>query len=593
VIALLTTNPVSLRRRLAVGAALFVLAFALRVGFWLATPDADWPYSVYYKGDAPVWLAYAEAIKSGAEFEMGLPIRPPGMAYLLHFLWDGSPETLWRVQLAWCALGALIPALMFVVLVPAAGAATALLASTFAAVSTGLMILSTSLNNETPYLVLVLAAFALWEPLRRRPGWAGAAVWGALGGLACLVRVEHVVVFGLCTAFLALSWRRDGRALRGGGGAAMAVLLAAFAVSLLPWHLTAWSRIARFNERGHPAAAFSPEVLERIETATRHFSWDPAARETRDALPGFGRDFWSAFVAATVLYRGGDRIGPRDFAILEEAFGVRPEPLYGHPFVTSYGPLNFFLANHPGATAGFSRDALEMPPPLEGGGGRYPPVLVSGLPPEDKLLFLYPPHLHAFNHGYALGLRWIREHPGDFLALAGAKLRGFWAGAAGGVTGYNFPLGIEGVRRSVDLVVAGGTGPAVWRFLVLALCGIGAAWAASRPALFPWLALLAAKAAAAALFFGYARMGATAIPATALLAALAVTRLGIVPLLDRRPGWAKPLLVAGAGAVLLAVAAETHRFLDPPVLYLQDREVIDEDPYPPGLYIDQRINVRN
>mgnify|MGYP003379861347 CR=1 FL=1 len=66
-----------------------------------------------------------------------------------------------------------------------------------------------------------------------------------------------------------------------------------------------------------------------------------------------------------------------------------------------------------------------------------------------------------------------------------------------------------------------------WRLLLLglALAGVVAASRLGRfGALLPWLALSAAPVAAALAFFGYARLGALALPAFALLWALALER---------------------------------------------------------------------
>ena len=60
------------------GIVIFVLAFALRVLFLDATPDATGPFSPYYKGDTPTWLSYAQAIKASESYDFGLPLRPPG-----------------------------------------------------------------------------------------------------------------------------------------------------------------------------------------------------------------------------------------------------------------------------------------------------------------------------------------------------------------------------------------------------------------------------------------------------------------------------------------------------------------------------------
>ena len=83
---------------------------------------------------------------------------------------------------------------------------------------------------------------------------------------------------------------------------------------------------------------------------------------------------------------------------------------------------------------------------------------MRGLPPP-QLSFVYPPHLRLFNDGYELGWRALRERPARALSLAARKLRIFWSGAALGVTGFNFPLGLSGTRRAVDLLVPRRGGP--------------------------------------------------------------------------------------------------------------------------------------
>src|SRR5262245_22062369 len=97
-------------------AVVFAAALALRLLFWLATPGADWPHSIFFKGDALVWLQQALAIERGRTFELGLPLRPPGAAWLIALLWDGRRETIDGLRAAWAVQGALIPALMFLAL---------------------------------------------------------------------------------------------------------------------------------------------------------------------------------------------------------------------------------------------------------------------------------------------------------------------------------------------------------------------------------------------------------------------------------------------------------------------------------------------
>ncbi|HZI64285.1 MAG TPA: hypothetical protein VFE44_05860, partial [Thermoanaerobaculia bacterium] len=141
-----------------VGAAIFAAALAVRLLFWQATPDRGWAGSALYKGDAPVWLAYAAALRSGASFELGLPLRPPGMAWVAAALGGGGRRDIAILKLVWCGLGALVALLVYAAARRSFGLAVGLVSGTVAALSHGLLALSTSLNNETLYLALVLGA---------------------------------------------------------------------------------------------------------------------------------------------------------------------------------------------------------------------------------------------------------------------------------------------------------------------------------------------------------------------------------------------------------------------------------------------------
>jgi hypothetical protein len=432
---------------------------------------------------------------------------------------------------------------------------------------------------EAPYLVLVAGSFLLLESLATPPRLVALAAWGALQGLCCLLRVEHALFVALALALLAGRWWRASRSGRP-VVLALAVVLSSAAAPLVPWHAHAWDAISRFNtsEPEDPAA-------RRIETLPG-LAWDPAALARREALPAFARSTASAFVAATVIHRGGNRVRAEDFAVLEEAFGSVPRPLAGFPFVSSYGPINFALANNAQAEGGFSTALLERPPQLQGGAVRYPPGLVAGLPPP-QLALLYPPHLQLFNAGYALGRSWIGAHPWDFTRLAWRKLRIFWSGAALGLTGYDAPLGASGTRRAVDLATPD-AGPWVttWRLGVLAACLAGAAAGLRRASLWPWLLFLLSKALTTVLFFGYARLGASVVPVVALLCGLALERFAapLAPRMGRGP-----LLAALLAAI---VAAEGVRAWQGPRVRVDGLEVRVVDPFASDVHRDQRIDVR-
>jgi hypothetical protein len=549
----------------------FLLALALRVLFWQATPDRAWAYSAAYKGDAILWLQYARSLQLGVPFELGLPLHPPGAGYLVALLWNGAASGLPVLRAAFALMGAGAVGLFVVAVSRSIAPATATLAGLLAACSTGLVVLSASVNSETPYLLLVMASFVLLQNLAQRPRPGPVLAWSALQGLACLFRVEHALLFAAMLAWLGWRWRR---------ASPMTLALVAFLLVLLPWHVRAWTAVARFNREPLALEPAEAAGLARLERGLGGLPWDAAARAEVQRLPAFARRHMGAFVAATARHRGATEVRVEHVAVLEEAFGPRPRPLRPFPFVSLYGPLNFALANHATATGGFSTALLEEPPPLLAHPERYPPELRAGLPPPQLSLH-YPPHLHLVHDGHARGARFIVDQPGRFLALAARRLRSFWSGAALGLTGYNLPGGLGGTRRAVDLLTPRGWIAGAWELGVLGLCLVGLRSAAGAPALQPWLLFLLTKAAVSALFFGYAREGAAVIPVVALLAALGVERLGRMP--SRR------VLVA-AGVVALGI--EAIRCGRPPRLVVAGQQVQGGDPVPADRHRDEHVVYR-
>jgi len=580
------------------GLLLFILALVLRVLFLQATPDAAGPFNPYYKGDTPTWLDYAKAIQSPQPFDLGLPLRPPGVAYLVALLWNGQENGLLFLKLIWSFFGAATVALFFFAVLRSFGLRVAVIATLIASASTGLMILSTSLNNETPYLLLVVASFTLWESIRHRPRLHTLLFWSALHGLACLIRVEHVLFFALVSAYLVWAWARlpgqEGAWKRSlGRGLLMTIL---FALPLIPWQLHIFSQIEQFNQEPLPTNRATEQAFLQLEHALGELRWSDEAARERVALPAFCRRPISNFVAATVALRGGTEVTGQDFQIIEQAFGSRPEPIAAYPFVALYGGLNFYLANNPQATGGFTRAPLEAAPPLAGGSSRYPGFLIMGLPPPE-LALSYPPHLEIVNHGYRLGWDWILNHPGDYLTLSLSKMRIFWAGVALGFTGYNLPLGIAGIRGLVDLVVPeGGAGVALWRWAGLAVVLLGLWVGRHEEALIPWMLLLATKVIATLAFFGYAREGAVVIPVFALLLGLLVARglprfPGFPARISTPPSIRRWLQVSCALALIL-IAIEGFRWNSEPVVTLDGRQVGAGDPFPGTEYEERRLQVK-
>lgn len=585
-------------RLLWTGFFLFFLALVLRILFLLATPDADGPYSPWYIGDTPTWLDYAQAIQTSRPFDLGLPMRPPGVAYLVAAVWNGQESGFLFLKLFWAFLGAVMVAGLYTAVLRSFGLKTAVVSALIAAASTSLLILSTSLNNEIPYLLLLMTSFILWEPIRHRPRLRILFFWSALHGLACLIRVEHLLFFALVSAYLVWAWSRlpEGQ---GGWNRSLgraAIMLSLFILPILPWQLHIFEQIERFNREPSPANQATEQAYLQLEQALSGLRWTEEADREKAALPAFCRRPISNFITATVALRGGTEVTGESFRIIEEAFGSYPEPIDAYPFVAIYGGLNFHLANNPRATGGFSLAPLEAPPPLAGGPSQYPGFLIAGLPPPE-LALTYPPHLQIVNHGYRLGRDWILNHPGDYLSLAWNKLRIFWAGATLGLTGYNLPLGLSGVRRPVDLVVPdNGPGVVLWRWAGLAMVLAGL-WAGRREeALIPWLLLLATKIVTTLGFFGYAREGAVVFPVIALSMGLLFTR-GL-PRLRLFSGLCDASRGVRAGfrmscvLALMLITVEAYRWHSKPEITLEGRQPGAVEVLPGMEYEERRLRVR-
>jgi hypothetical protein len=579
-----------------VGLGLFLLALALRLFFWQATPDASWPHSAYYKGDAPIWLAYASALQQDQPFELDLPLRPPGNAFLIASLWNGENLGVASLKLLWCLLGASTVLLLYGAVLRGFGSVTALVTGLFAALSTALMVLSTSLNNEAPYLLLVAATLYLWPQVRERSTAGPLFLWGGIHALACLVRVEHALYFALLLLWQVVARWREAEAPTtqriGGVLKSLAPTVAAFALLLVPWHVRAWSACRDFNRVEPEVNAATEGMFQRLEQALAGVRWGEDARAELQKIPATSRRTMGHFVAATMVVRGGNEVTVESLQVIDEAFGRRPEPISEFPFVALYGGLNFYLANNPHAPAGFGRGFLDQPPPFAGGRSRYPAMLVAGLPPPD-LALTYPPHLEAVNHGYSKGLAWIVQEPGAFLALAGRKLSVFWSGASLGLGGYGLPLGMEGLRRRVDLVVPDGNAVVVaWRLACLGIVVLGF-WVGRRRCgeLVPWIALLCSKLVVTVAFFGYARQGASVVPVVGLCLALVLGRF-FPSLLENSAGSMKKVLRAALVVAVVFTGLEFMRWWHPPTIEVDGRAAVAAgDPWPLDRHEDRRLVV--
>ncbi|MBM4063126.1 MAG: hypothetical protein FJ265_18820, partial [Planctomycetes bacterium] len=188
---------------------LFAFGLLLRILFWVATPDRGAAWSFAFQGDAPVWQDLAQKLATGRPDELlALPLRPPGMLWLVAALWDGTGSGI-VVRLCFAVLGALVAPLVFGLLRPHLPAPIATGSALLCAASSNLIVLGSGPHVELPYLVLVLASFHDQERLRAGRGLWTSARWGALHALATLLRAEHVLTFGLL--WLLVLWQRKAR----------------------------------------------------------------------------------------------------------------------------------------------------------------------------------------------------------------------------------------------------------------------------------------------------------------------------------------------------------------------------------------------
>ena len=487
-------------------ALLFVASLALRAAHWLLSPERAGAFGASYQGDAPYWQMFCNGT---AGLEAALPFRPPGMRWLAESLWDGrGPAHLLRAVMT--LLGALVPPALYLGLRRSFEPCVALLAAWICACSNALIVLGSGLHVEIPYLLLCTLAIGDFERVRTSAAPLAAARWGLLNAAACLFRAEHLLFVALSIAWLA--WKKREHRARDLGIAAATLVIA-----LLPWQSRVASTIADFNDGRVDGTQRVPPL-----PPPGSLPWDDDAIATVRALPAFAQLPTAAFVSDTARVRGEKRITRDSLAFLDEAYGCRPEPLHT-PLLALYGPLNFFLANCAESEGGFTRAALDRRPQLLGGESRYPQGLLAVLPKDLSLG--YPPHLDAVNHGYRLGLQWITQHPLEAVALCAQKLAITWRGAAAGFGLCNAPLGRDGIREPVDFVTPESAFATAWRALLLVLAAVGAGRLRRHEAASGLQIWLLARFFLAACFFGYARLGATCLPAIALLWSAALAPL--------------------------------------------------------------------
>lgn len=208
------------------------------------------------------------------------------------------------------------------------------------------------------------------------------------------------------------------------------------------------------------------------------------------------------------------------------------EPLPEFVAVTAYGPLNFAMANN------------------DAGDGGFTPALINAAGLEGNLSYENPGQRRLFIHGYAIGLRWMADHPGPAARLLGRKLDRWLDGLKPGWGLADRPWGMTGRRPPVDILLPD-RGWGKWPLTALLLAGmIFSLFPAYRAWSLCTLVVLHRLLITLA-FFGYARGMLVILPAV-----IPLLLLPFIALTDRRFPALRPRLKYLCGALLLLLLFE-------------------------------------
>ncbi|WP_223634262.1 glycosyltransferase family 39 protein [Corallococcus sp. EGB] len=443
-------------------AATFAASLLLRGLYLAAAPDRDWPFSVFFAGDARFFHTAAVDLARGRAGPAALPYHPPLFPALLGLLYRvlGEPRgSALPYKLALACVGAATVALCQGFWRRLLGTAWSLVAAGLYAASFGWLVLSTTYSNETlSALWLCLTCALVLRMAGGAPSWPAVLSLGAVMGLGTLTRAEHLALWPFLLVY-------------------------------------AWTA----RERAGP--------------------WRPQALR------------WGAAVGVSLLVLVPSALRNLDTMRELNARAPHLEPLPEWVPVTVYGPLNFAMANHPGATGGFT------------------PALINQGGSNGQLDPSRPEHRRLLLHGYAEGLRWMVDAPGDAARLLGTKLDLWLDGLRLGLGVSDVPGGLTGERAPVDVFVPD-AGWLKWPLAALLIAGM---LLSLRPAHAPFRLLslgVLHRVLVTLAFFGYARGLLVIFPALLPLLVLPLKVLG-----ERHAAVARRLPVL-AGVLLCFVWVE-------------------------------------
>ncbi len=488
-----------------------LLAWLHRLLFLASNRDRAWGFSIFYEGDSEIFFDYARSILAGVPYDGGVPFHPPGFAVVLAGLH------------ALIGDGAGTPATEVSHLV------VKVLLALISSVAVGLVhvIVRAYLGRTTAWVTVLLVTYSFGHAvISVAPVTEG--LYTTLLMLALTIwttRLSHPLAATDEPRRHAPAW---GAAL-GGVVGLMALVRAEAALvgaAMITIGTVGAIGAGRTIDAGGPARAMHAPPRRRL-------------------LPWVLALVTAACAIAPWTIRNHTRLDE-----VNRMLGPRlAEPLPTLVPITIYGPLNLALANHAGADGTFSRSLLAT------SGG----AATLNLRNAD--------HLDAVLHGHERAWAFVRSDPAAFLALVAAKWRLTLDVLRLGWTQWDWPGGLDGIRRPIDMFVPF-RAIGMWVSVPLILIGV-VGWL-RRPGLGRRWALVvlvptACTMIVVAAFWGYARASAVLVPlwSSALAATLVAVGSRISARWPRAPR-ARTLagVVVAAMLVIEAYGATTNRNFD-------------------------------
>ena len=260
---------------------LTLLAWVHRLAFLRSNRDFEWPFTIFYEGDAETFFRYGRALLAGKLYDGGIPFHPPGFPWLtaaLHTLVGaGEPQDavpFVAVKAVLALIGSLAVGLLYLLVEPYLGKTVALISALLATYHFGLYVLHVAPVTEGTYQTLLFLCLLLWTrrfehplaaPVQHRARKAGAWGLGLLLGFLALVRAEAVLVAILIVAVGIVGWLRD-KPRTWASLRPWALVAAGWILAVTPWTVRNAYRLSEVNKlmaahMAEPLPVFVPLTL--------------------------------------------------------------------------------------------------------------------------------------------------------------------------------------------------------------------------------------------------------------------------------------------------------------------------------------------